>query len=625
MVMRIQWSVELVTGIKIVPRLEDHLIDELFYQEDEIGEMRHTAFMVDCGLEEDPPDGPNVAPVPWGDMLLKLQDRDRVNDGANGIAGGNENDEGLNRKRRQRELPSRSQSTDNIDNLTIKVTSLPQGRQNLHLPSIPRRCNSINAGMRPSSLFVKEKLSPKQSPATTVSKLRVGSARSRRSEKAPKKHPPNKAASNDNIRNMGLSLSFAKTERPSPLSPNIQTKRSISSRSKREFRVGERQRGHPPVNRLLCKTSSGTSHDMGIDAAKIRAITDNTKQNQKPPIIRSLMAAKSGTLHGMRKKLPIPKKGSYSQREHSKNNINLPQNNSEDKEEISSIVYKNGKRLSRPLNSKRDKKEKVSIVFKNGKKTITREPCSNSSSDDDFLDDIVSSDDNTTTSSVISISTCGSMTDDSPIIQQMDPVPRIITSSPVSSPPSLALTKKRRSLSKNKTTNNGSLLGEKKYPTVSSASTEEKKTSKFLNGSISSSSSQPAKKSSVKTKKKKKKKKKSDGLENEKGTCASVSSSSSKIKFKKNSLLSETKTNSPSIDIQRHDRELTHKPHGFLPGSDLCTASHKVTKKEKVKSNHSKASNTSRRSDDWLGSAEKSKRSWRAKTKKKMDVLGDNR
>merc|ERR1712238_73037 len=230
----------------------------------------------------------------------------------------------------------------------------------------------------------------------------------------------------------------------------------------------------------------------------------------------------------------------------------------------------------------------------------------------------VSSDDNTTTSSVISISTCGSMGDDSPIIQQIDSVPRIITSSPVSSPPSLALTKKRRSLSKNKTTNNGSLLGEKKYPTVSSASTEEKKTSKFLNGSISSSSSQPAKKSSVKTKKKKKKKKKSDGLENEKGTCASVSSSSSKIKFKKNSLLSETKTNSPSIDIQRHDRELTHKPHGFLPGSDLCTASHKITKKEKIKSNHSKASNTSRRSDDWLGSAEKSERSWRAKTRKKI-------
>jgi hypothetical protein len=71
MAMGIQWSVELVTKIEIVPRLEDHLIDDLFYQEDEIEEMRHTAFMVKCGLEEDPPDCPDAAPVPWGGMLLK--------------------------------------------------------------------------------------------------------------------------------------------------------------------------------------------------------------------------------------------------------------------------------------------------------------------------------------------------------------------------------------------------------------------------------------------------------------------------------------------------------------------------------------------------------------------------
>lgn len=48
-----------------IPRLEDELIDELFYQEDEIGEMRYSAFMVECGLEEDPPDGPDVEPIPW--------------------------------------------------------------------------------------------------------------------------------------------------------------------------------------------------------------------------------------------------------------------------------------------------------------------------------------------------------------------------------------------------------------------------------------------------------------------------------------------------------------------------------------------------------------------------------
>jgi hypothetical protein len=84
MVMRIQWSVELVTRIEIVPRLEDHLIDDLFYQDDEIREMRYTAFMVKCGLEEDPPDdGPDVSPLPWGDMLLlkiQEQEQNRKND-----------------------------------------------------------------------------------------------------------------------------------------------------------------------------------------------------------------------------------------------------------------------------------------------------------------------------------------------------------------------------------------------------------------------------------------------------------------------------------------------------------------------------------------------------------------
>ena len=51
----------------VVPRLEDELIDELFYQEEEIGEFRYSAFMIECGLEEDPPDGPDVKPIPWLD------------------------------------------------------------------------------------------------------------------------------------------------------------------------------------------------------------------------------------------------------------------------------------------------------------------------------------------------------------------------------------------------------------------------------------------------------------------------------------------------------------------------------------------------------------------------------
>ena len=62
---RISWSEELVSTTHICPRLEDKLIDELFYQDDEIDEMRHTAVMIKIGLEEDPPEGPDIPPLPW--------------------------------------------------------------------------------------------------------------------------------------------------------------------------------------------------------------------------------------------------------------------------------------------------------------------------------------------------------------------------------------------------------------------------------------------------------------------------------------------------------------------------------------------------------------------------------
>eukprot|EP00980_Cylindrotheca_fusiformis_P008273 scaffold1736_cov127-Cylindrotheca_fusiformis.AAC.87 len=61
----------------VVPRLEDEQIDELFYQEDEIGDMRHTAFMIECGLEEDPPDGPDVPPIPWKAEDLKKMGKEK--------------------------------------------------------------------------------------------------------------------------------------------------------------------------------------------------------------------------------------------------------------------------------------------------------------------------------------------------------------------------------------------------------------------------------------------------------------------------------------------------------------------------------------------------------------------
>merc|ERR1712224_65426 len=41
------------TRIDVIPRLDVSLMDELFYQEDEIAEMRHEAFMIECGLHGD--------------------------------------------------------------------------------------------------------------------------------------------------------------------------------------------------------------------------------------------------------------------------------------------------------------------------------------------------------------------------------------------------------------------------------------------------------------------------------------------------------------------------------------------------------------------------------------------
>ena len=202
--------------------------------------MRHTAFMIECGLEEDPPDGPDVPPVPWGDMLLKLQieenQREDNADSSNCLTElkGSEHDCGSessnNRsvtRRGQRELPTRSLSTDAIDTLALELTSakqrrLQQQRKGRTQPSIPRRCNSSCTAPSRSLIAVKEELSP------TVT--------GRRPAKTLKKHPPSKAHSNDAIENMGLSLAFAKTERsPIRRTPENSRRGKITKETFREI------------------------------------------------------------------------------------------------------------------------------------------------------------------------------------------------------------------------------------------------------------------------------------------------------------------------------------------------------------------------------------------------------
>lgn len=46
-----------------VERLDDDMIDDIFYQDEEIEEFRYFALMVECGLAEDDVRQPEVEPI----------------------------------------------------------------------------------------------------------------------------------------------------------------------------------------------------------------------------------------------------------------------------------------------------------------------------------------------------------------------------------------------------------------------------------------------------------------------------------------------------------------------------------------------------------------------------------
>lgn len=415
--MRIHWPDELVTSVDIVPRLEDHLIDELFYQEDEIGEMRHTAFMVECGLEEDPPDGPDVDPVPWGYMLLNQQRNKSTDVEEVEKSNDNKKEKKKSTKRsshdsihRKIEKMSRTLSTDDFESSIGITRTKPTGR------TLPRRANSIAT----TNVSIASMLDGN----TTISLPKQPARR-----KVPKQKPPNKASSNDDIEDMELSLAFAKT--------NVQSKESRLNSSKREHR---KERSWPNVSRKLSKTRSGTSHTLRVNTSKLtKSIVNNNSDEVKkssishgPPAVRSLVCTKSGTLHGMRKKLQKEQGGSITNEKKElkvdtneegktriffkngkKTVIREKSNNAVSKTSLSTkkIDNKNKEELKRlSLNKYAEingKNEKVSIVFKNGSKTIVKSPSrlSSATSDNvDFLNDIISANSNSTTSSDISIS-----------------------------------------------------------------------------------------------------------------------------------------------------------------------------------------------------------------------------
>jgi len=450
---RLQWSVDLVTDEFIVPRLEDHLIDELFYQEDEIGEFRHTAFMVECGLEEDPPDGPDVPPLLWGDMLLKQQrekerqqeiavaedknikgsrnggeDRDRDSD--------SDSDTGVVDSKGKREPPSRSRSTDDIDTLAIELTST----QNSHrLPRPPKRTNST-----PMDLYAVDMNSSSSNPYVQFSSSSPGSGSSKprrigsKEIRRPEKRTPSKSVSDAGFRDRGLRSPEIRPKRTAPVRGKLTQTRSgtchematAAARAREKMNSGKNVKNNAPAYRKLTKTHSGTCHEMATAAAKARKKLNSEKTKNKPeiavpsttsvtqrrksiesidhkesgkgarpaPLIRSLVATKSGTMHGARKSPRGKEESNTSEKTEDDENETSPK-----------IVYKNGKRtavrrissiskesrLKSKLNANANANDSGSdkkIVYRNGKKERMRRHNSlsdSSISDDQFLGDIV--------------------------------------------------------------------------------------------------------------------------------------------------------------------------------------------------------------------------------------------
>ena len=465
----------------VVPRIDDDQIDDLFYQEDEIGEMRHAAFMIECGLEEDPPDGPDVPPVPWGDALkAKQSSASRPYDTSSPSA---------SPYRNRRMLPSRTRSTDDMDLLQEEMSP-------------------------------KVKASPKRRLVAT------------KSGSLGRKAPPSRCNSSDNIGKTDLSLAFAKTNKASPKG----TKKFVRSKSGTLHGMKEaaeaamknlegNDTSKSPVRpaRKLTKCKSGTAHGMGAAAAAARKLIEQKEKEQSesdiPPKspVRRLVASKSGTLHGARKrepresrdardqssafprrapvrKLVVAKSGTlHGTRKTTTDKSARPprpgmSNGSDtlpspvpEKREVERIIYKNGKKTtiykdqSPPSSPFNDVDIPPSPLTRTTKRTSSFSG-SDSGSDDNFLKGIVSDDDDD--ASNVSISTNGSEDDSSPI-----PVPGRYNNG-ISSKSKIKVMKKKES-----TTSPTKKKKDKKTPSKSSVKSS---LAKLKNG-VAESGSTPTK------------------------------------------------------------------------------------------------------------------------------------
>ena len=249
---KLRFADELIDGVFIVPRVEDELIDDLFYQEDEIGEMRHFAFMIECGLEEDPPDGPDVPPVPWGDMLLKEQ--------------------------RQQSASNRSEFSDSSPTSVLDLADDPPSER--AVPERTQSADDIDDLLKDHSSPSPKRRGPPERRKLVATKS--GSLHAVRPSKGPSRSPPGKSRSSDEIMapDVHLSLSFAKTNKASD---------SLQS---------------PTRTRRLVASKSGSLHGMQASTKKNAARgrgDDDTKTEESPRRLRRMTRCKSGTTHGMRK------------------------------------------------------------------------------------------------------------------------------------------------------------------------------------------------------------------------------------------------------------------------------------------------------------------------------------
>jgi hypothetical protein len=406
----------------VVPRIDDDQIDDLFYQEDEIGEMRHTAFMIECGLEEDPPDGPDVPPIPWGDALLAQQQAGSHSDSSS-------DSKPFLMSPVRRAPPPRSRSTDDIEEL-------------------------------------EDELSPKTPPARRrLVAAKSGSLHAMKTSPNSRKLPPARCNSSDNIGDTDLNLAFAKTNKASPRSAKrfmrcksgtthglaAAAAAAMKNVEEREKETISSDNTRPPKSpsRKLTRAKSGTSHGMGTAAAAARKALAEKESNDIPPQspVRRLVATKSGTLHGMRnakggneetpprkapvRKLVVAKSGTLHgmrkaaayavpprppRPESPRANTSIVENRwdspTAEKREVDRVIFKNGKKTTIYKDSA------PSSPFKN-EEIPPRPPVrrtystSNSSSDSsEFLSDVASDDGS---ASNISISTHGSEDCSSPL------------------------------------------------------------------------------------------------------------------------------------------------------------------------------------------------------------------